>query len=513
MNGADLLLDSALQINSGSGVALIADDVSVSYRELDTAANRAGAAFLKLGVKKADRVLMIVSDRKEFFFAYLGAMKIGAVPVALNLRLSESELAYIIDDSQAALLIIDDVFSETAKIALGSANHLPRVIQTGGTLTNPGWVDFDSLISTVSKPVSSQSMNADDMALWMYTSGTTGRPKAVIHKLSSLIAAESYLKSIYGLKPGQRIYCSSKLFFAFSLGHCLIAALRIGASVILNPSWPDTDAVAKTVMTHHPDVILSVPTMYKNLLHNDPDLKQSFKSVTTFISAGEKLPESIYNKWLSATGKPIHEGIGATETLMMFLGNRPGDDYTGATGKPFPGVDVELRDESGKPVPEPGTPGVMWVKSPHLAVGYHHQPEQTKTAFVDGRYVTGDVFIKDDEGNYYHQGRADDMMKISGQWVSPAEIEDCIIKHPDVIEAAVIGIENKEGLIRLGLCLVSRGGPQERNELEQQLVQLMTSKLAVYKCPRRFIHLAELPRTASGKLQRFRLRQIIADGV
>jgi len=511
MNGADELLATALYGGLAESPAILAGEREISFSELAAAACRCGGAFRKCGVEAQDRVLLLVDDGPEFFFAYLGAMKIGAVPVALNLRTSAGELGFIIEDSGCKLIVVGPEFVALLEQAACDLTAKPVVVLSEGQsgdlpiLPDLMWGQPAELVSTLLDP--------DGMALWMYTSGTTGTPKAAVHRLRSLQAADRYLGAVYGVKPGERLFCTSKLFFAFSLGHILLAGLRLGATAVLNAGWPSAEAIAAVIERHRPDVVFSVPTLYRSLLEEDLAGSEAFRSVRHFISAGERLPENLFRKWLAATGHPILEGIGATEALMMFLGNRPEDYCPGATGKPFPGIEVRLVGETGETIADADTPGVLWVRSDCLAAGYWNQEALTAAAFDAGWYRTGDVFVRDGDGRYQHQGRADDMLKVSGQWVGPAEIEEAVLKNAKVSEAAVVGFEDGGGFVRLALCLVPRDPTVGRQTLEQELTDALTAELSIYKCPRRFVYLEELPKTATGKMQRFKLRALVAENL
>ncbi len=441
-------------------------------------------------------------------------MKIGAEPVAVNLRTSSDELAYMVADSACKLLVADTDFLPICVKAFDDLTASPLlVVAEQHSEEFPGLALLGGLMQGQPGEMPSRPMAADDMAFWMYTSGTTGKPKAVIHLQKSIPTLTRYLGPVYGVGPGDRIFCSSKLFFAFSLGHVLLGGLQLGATMILHAGWPSAEAIAQVVEDNYPTVMFSVPVLYRNLLDEGYGGSVGFQSVRHFISAGEQLPEGIFRKWQAVTGLPILEGIGASEAIIMFIGNRPDDFQAGSTGKPMPETDVRLVDDDDQPVTDPGIPGVLWVRCGSLAGGYWHQEEKTQTAFVDDWYCTGDVFVLDGDQRYYYQGRADDMLKISGQWVSPGEIEDCVLSSPDISEAAVIGVKNAEGFTRLALCLVPKDRKADHDQLQRNLSDLMTDKLSIYKCPRRFIYLNELPRTMSGKLQRFRLRELATDAV
>lgn len=508
-----MLLAPALEGGRADTPAILAGEVEVSYGELAAAACRCGHALRELGVEAQDRVLVLVDDGPALVFAYLGAMIIGAVPVALNLRASAGELGFVIEDSGCKLIVVGPEFVPLLEQAARPLACPPKVVMSAGRSEDPrqNFPNLPGLMEAQPAELAPTLLGPDDTALWMYTSGTTGVPKAVVHRLGSIPSAGRYLGEVYGVAPGERLFCTSKLFFAFSLGHILLAGFRLGATAVLSAGWPSAEAVAAVVERHRPGVVFSVPTLYQRLLDENLGASPAFRSVRHFISAGERLPETLLRQWMAVNGQPMLEGIGASETLMMFLANRPDDYCPGATGKPLPGTEVRLVGDSGEDILEAGAPGVLWVRSDCLAAGYWRRSDDTSAAFEAGWYCTGDVFRRDAEGRFRHQGRADDMLKVSGQWVSPAEIEDIVLKHPEVAEAAVVGVEDSGGLIHLALCLAPSDPAVDRENLERELTRALRAELSIYKCPRRFVYLAELPRTATGKTQRFKLRAIAAE--
>jgi len=510
MNAADELLGPALKRGQADEVAIIAGARKITYAELQAAAARSGGAFRELGVGRQDRVLLLADDGPEFFYVYLGAMKIGAVPVAINLRASAQELAFMVEDSGCRLIVTDSQFLDTVERAKGMSETFPPVVVTDSA---DGHDDILSLMVGRDERMHSVDLDPGDAALWMYTSGTTGEPKAAVHRLASLAHVPRYLKDLYGVHPGDTLFCSSKLFFAFSLGHMLLAGLMLGATMVLHTGWPNAEDVADTIETYEPDVVFSVPTFYRALISGGFAGSPAFRKVRHFISAGERLPEPLCRQWQTVTGQPLLEGIGATEVLVMFIGNGPKKFVPGATGKPYPGVEVKLTDEDGTAIKDTGVPGILWVKAPTLAEGYWHQPEKSAEAFKDGWYRTGDMFVCDPDGRYHHQGRGDDMLKISGQWVSPAQIEERVLENPKVMEAAVVGVTDTSGFVRLALCMILADLKTDREALEEEICEDLTGNLSIYKCPRRFVYLDDFPRTPTGKVQRFKLRQIAADEV
>ena len=511
MNMADVVLAPPLARGQHDDVAILCGDEAVTYAQLDERANRAGNALAALGVKPDDRVLLVVVDRPIFFYAYLGLLKIGAVPCALNLRLSIDDLAYTFADSGAPIVLADQDFVPACAQAIAKmAGVKPRLIVAHGDVA--GYESLAPLMQAASPALTSVQRSPDAPGFWMYSSGTTGKPKGVVHAQRTVYAAPAVYDTLMGVTKGDRLFCSSKLFFAYPLGAMMFAALQLGATVVLFPGWPDAKAIAEVVERHLPTIVMSVPTFYRNMLRDGVASLPGFKSVRHFMSAGEKLPLSLFDLWKEHTGRAIFDGIGATETCFLSISNRPDRMKPGTCGVPTPGTEVKLLAEDGSLVTRPNEPGVLWVKLIAVANGYWNLDAQTERVFKDRWYCTNDMFTFDADGFYEYQGRADDMLKISGQWVSPAEIEEHVLKHPKVSEAAVVGVPNDEGLVRLALFMVA---PQisvqpvpERQMFEKELQDTLVASLSIYKCPRRVFYVDSMPVTATGKLQRYALRQI-----
>jgi len=506
-NMAEALLRPSIERGQGHDIALVCGDETVTYSQLWVRVNQAGNACSNLGILVGDRVVLMVRDTPAFFYVYLGLMKIGAVPVAINLRLSAAEITYTMNDSEAKAIVLDDMFVADYSGVATDVNTNPVVITTD--VEHQNYYYLVKIMEQASPELDAVELNPQDPALWMYSSGTTGKPKGVVHSQKSISNADFLMGNLMGVGPGDRIYGSSKLFFAFSLAHCLLAPIKLGATVILYPEWPDALAVAAVVERYKPTILLSVPTFYRNMLRDGVAEKPDFKNVRYYITAGEKLPRSLFDQWMEATGRPMLEGIGATETCFLFLANRPDNMKPGTCGVPTPGTEVKVIDDDGSLVAEPNTPGVLWVKMGCVASGYWNMEQKTHEVFKDGWYCTNDMFTFDADGYYEYQGRADDMLKISGQWVSPAEIEEQVLKNTAVSEAAVVGVPNEDGLVRLVLFLVASQPDDATAELEEELTGSLKSNLSIYKCPRRMYFLDEMPLTATGKLQRFALRQMV----
>lgn len=508
VNMTEAILGPSLARGQEQDTAIYFGEETVTFGALNQRTNQTGNALRALGVSQGDRVLLMIKDSPNFLYVHLGTMKIGAVAIALNLRLSGGDLKYTIEDSEASILVIDEMFLPVYEEIASSLSHPVKVIVADKKMS--GYDHLADLIEGASDELEAAATSPDDPAFWCYSSGTTGTPKGVVHHHRMILGVNHLFGEMFGIGPGDRVYGSSKLFFAYSLGHVYLASLTRGASVILFPDWPDADAVAEVVEKYRPTVLLSVPTFYRNLMRGGVASNEAFKQVRYYISAGEKLPTALFDLWLEATGQPIYEGIGATETINLFLANGPGSVKAGTCGKITPGTEVKLVGENGEIVAEPNSSGVLWTRMVSIAGSYWKLPEKSSEVFQDGWYCTNDSFMFDEEGWYEYQGRADDMLKISGQWVSPTEIEDHVLRHEKVSEAAVVGVANEDGLVRLVMFMVSPEPEENRQDLEKEVQDSLVAALSIYKCPRRIIFVEAMPTTATGKLQRHALRELAA---
>ena len=506
MNITDAVLGPALARGQENDAAILSTGGTVTFGQLAERVNRAGNVFTAAGIGRGERVLLLVTDRPEFFYIYLGLLKIGAVPVALNLRLSAGDIAFTIDDAACTGFVLEAQFADLFTEAAAMAASKPAAFSVDAPMD--GYGHIPALMDAASTELASVLSAPDDPGFWMYSSGTTGKPKGVVHCQRTALDAKHMLGQLMEVGPGDRVFASSKLFFAFSLAHVMIATLNLGAAAILYPDWPDAEAVGDIVETYRPTILLSVPTFYRNMLRDGVAKGDGFKDVRYYLSAGEKLPRTLFDAWQDATGRPVLEGIGATETCFLFLANRPDRMSPGTCGVPTPGTEVKILAQDGGPEIAPGEAGVLWVRMGCVAQGYWNLEQRSAAVFKDGWYCTNDMFSIDEGGFYEYQGRADDMLKISGQWVSPAEIEERVLANPLVDEAAVVGVPNEDGLIRLALFMVAPGAGADTVQFEKELQDDLCENLSIYKCPRRMFYLDEMLLTATGKLQRFALRDI-----
>lgn len=508
INASDEILGPTLAAGRGADAAILFNDDTITFAQLDAEVSRFGNA-LTPHLGKGDRALLLLKDSPDFVAAFLGIMRIGAVAVPISTRLTAEDLAFVMADSGAKALIIDDDFRAQYRRAIEINGWRPPLVAVRG-----GEIEGARKLADVLAGASAErppvTTVAGDPAYWLYSSGTTGRPKGAIHVHGNIATGDQFLAA-FGFGPGERVFSSSKLFFAYALGHVLLGGLHSGSTIILYDGWPDGEAIVRMVERYRPTIMASVPAFYRSLLREGLAERPCFNAVRQYLSAGEALPESLYARWLEATGRPIVEGIGATETIWLMVGGTPASHMPGATGKPYPYCEAKLLDLDDRPVTAPDEPGILWVRMGSLCRGYWQQPQKTAAAFRDGWYRTGDTFIIDRQGWWHHQGRADDLLKISGQWVSPTEIEECAITVPGVAEAIVVGAQDEDGLVRLTMFLVAAAG--DPNEVYQRVQDKLLGTLSKYKCPRRIVFMEAIPRTATGKARRFQLRNWLASNL
>lgn len=503
MNAAEAVLRPALAAGHARKPALKWRDETVSYERLYDRVLRAAAVVKTHGVEPEQRVALLLKDYPGLVIAYLGAMAAGAVPVAINLRATAADLAHVLADSRARLLILDREFMITAQAALERLSPRPAVILAEAA--NPHRDAWMALVGKSEPLAAPLAMARDDMAFWIYTSGTTGAPKAAVHLHKDVLNATDYT-NVLGLGPGDTVFATSKLFFAYSLGNAMFASLRKGATTVLLDSWPDPDTVAGVVEAHEPTLVFSVPTLYRNMLERRVAAAPAFRQVRHYVSAGERLPAELWRRWKEATGVSILDGMGTSETIYMILTNRPDATKPGSSGRPVPGVECKLADAEGNPVPA-GEPGILWAKIASRADRYWNAQAKSQEVFQGAWLRSGDMYAVDADGYWHHQGRADDMLKISGQWVSPGEIEDAVLAHAGVKDACAVGLPDADGLPRVALFVVPPHAGANEVALAENIRAALKAHLSPYKIPKWINLVPEIPRTATGKAQRFVLKQ------
>ncbi|MEK6243493.1 MAG: AMP-binding protein [Pseudomonadota bacterium] len=487
----------------GSRAALICGAQTLSYAELAARVARAANALRALGVAPGDRVLLLMRDTLEFAAAWLGAVHAGAVAVALNSKLSEAEYRHIRADSGARLAIVEDVFAlARPDLAAEHARAGSLVIAGQNTGRAPSWRDALARAAAGATPFDAR---AENPAFWLYSSGTTGKPKGIIHAHRSLLPAGQAQRQVVGLAPGEKTFATSKLFFAYALEHGFLGPLATGATAILEPDWPDAETVLARIERHRPAAFFSVPTFYRRLLALGAARLAPFREVRRFVAAGERLPAQLIEQWRTATGGEILSLYGMSETFCACIVTPPGTSNGLRTGKPLAGVDTQLRTPHGEAAAA-GEAAELWLRHPALALGYANLPQQTAAQFRDGWFCTRDLFAKDAEGFFSHQGRSDELVKIAGQWVQPGELEEAVAGDPAITEVACVRVTDGEGFECLALFVATRGDAAHALAAAGQACE---RKLPRFKRPKWIRAVAELPRTATGKVQRFKLRELI----
>jgi benzoate-CoA ligase len=475
-----------------------------SYGELSDRVARFGAVLRSLGIKREERVLLALTDTVDWPVAFLGCLKAGVIAVPVNTLLTEDDYRFMLADSRAKLLVVSDVLYPKFEKLIAEKGDLEQVIVSGGDAH--GHKSFDELI-TAAKPESyTAPTTSDDMAFWLYTSGSTGKPKGAVHVHASLkLTADLYGTPVADIKESDVVYSVAKLFFAYGLGNAMTFSLSVGATTVLLGERPTPDGVAALLRKHPITVFYAVPTFYAAFLASPNAPKREEVKIRRCISAGEALPEEIARNWQARYGVEISDGLGTTEMLHIYLTNRPGATKYGTTGKAVPGYDIKLIGEDGNEAKQ-GEMGELYVRGPTSAIMYWNNRDKSRTTFQGEWTRSGDKYIEDAEGYYICCGRQDDMLKVSGMYVSPFEVEAALSSHPDVLEAAVVGWGDEQKLIKPKAFVVLKEPDKASDALMRALQEHCKAKLAPYKYPRWIEFRKELPKTATGKIQRFKLR-------
>ncbi|MDH5245370.1 MAG: benzoate-CoA ligase family protein [Betaproteobacteria bacterium] len=507
-NAAHDLIERNLVAGRADKIAYIDDAGTYTYGELAERVNRCANALTALGLAPEQRVLLCHLDGIDFPAAFLGAIKAGIVPIAANTLLTTHDYDYMLRDSRARALIVSAALLPAFAPLLGRQPHLAHVIVSGAGDEAASAPHHSLAGLTAAAPTSftPAETTCDDACFWLYSSGSTGAPKGTVHLHSSLIqTAELYAKPILGIREDDVVFSAAKLFFAYGLGNGLTFPLSVGATTVLMAERPTPAAVFARLRRHQPTIFYGVPTLYAALLAS-PDLpKQGELRMRRCTSAGEALPADIGRRWTERFGVEILDGLGSTEMLHIFLSNRPGKVRYGTSGMPVPGYDLKIVGDDGHPLPA-GQVGELQINGPTAAMAYWNNREKTRNTFQGLWTRSGDKYSIDPDGYYVYSGRSDDMLKVGGIYVSPIEVESALITHPAVLEAAVIGRADEEELVKPMAYVVLKAGQQESGALAEELRQHVKTQLAPYKYPRWIEFIGELPKTATGKIQRFKLR-------
>ena len=498
-NVAVPFIDRHLVEGRGDKVAIRAADGDWTYARLAEEVAKAGNLLKSWGLAPCDRVLMAVRDCPEFIALFFGAIKAGFVPVAVNTMLRPQDYTFLIGDCACAVLVYSEAFGAVVRPGLDDCLHTPAYVRT--------MEDFAAEAASRPGALEPAPATALDECFWLYSSGSTGNPKGVVHPHRSMVCtSERFAANTAGLREDDTVFSASKLFHSYGFGNAMTFPLWVGATTVLSDLRVTPRMSFETIERFRPTVFFGVPTLYAQQLRAMEDGRPDLSSLRICISAGEALPGDVFRRWKERTGTAILDGLGSTENLHIFIANRPDDIRPGASGRPVSGYEVKLVDDRDNEIAEPDAIGTVWVKGESAARLYWNNPEKTARTMRGEWLNTGDMYYRDADGYYHNAGRGDDMMKVGGLWCSPFEIEARLIEHPMVLEAAVVGHADEDGLIKPAAYVVLNDPEDAGDALEDALVAHCRDGLAHYKYPRWFHFVDDLPKTATGKIQRFRLR-------
>jgi benzoate-CoA ligase len=504
--------DHLLQANAGrpDKAAFIDDLGSVSYAQLSDRVRQLAAGLRAIGIKREERVLLLMQDSTDWPVSFLGAIYAGLVPVAVNTLLTADDYAYMLEHSRAQAVLVSGALLPALTTAMVKSDHEVQKVIVSRPIAplHPSEVDFEAFVGAHAALVRPASTNADDPGFWLYSSGSTGRPKGTVHSHANPYWTNAlYGRAVLGLRESDVCFSAAKLFFAYGLGNALTFPMAVGATTLLMAERPTPDATFKRwlggVGGVKPTVFYGAPTGFAGMLASPNLPKAADVALRLVSSAGEALPAELGERFQRHFGVDIVDGIGSTEMLHIFISNRPERVRYGSTGWPVPGYEIQLRGDDGQPVPD-GEPGDLYIHGPSAAMMYWGNRAKTAETFQGGWTKSGDKYIRNDDGSYTYGGRSDDMLKVSGIYVSPFEVEATLVQHPAVLEAAVIGVPDAEGLTKTKAYVVLKAGGAAT---EAELKAFVKDRLAPYKYPRQIEFIAELPKTATGKIQRFKLRE------
>ena len=490
--------------------AIECGEARITYGQLFALVNQLGNGLKSLGVRIEERVLLLLLDTPEFAVSFFGTIKIGAIPVPVNTLLKPADYKYLLNNSRARVAVVSDSLLPLLQaISRNELRYLETIVVVGGEAP-AGTLSFEDLTRNSPSELEPAPTRKDDAAFWLYSSGSTGQPKACVHlQHDMVVSTERYAKAILKISEADRFFSVAKLFFAYGLGNGLYFPLAVGATSVLLPGPPRPQSVFEVIERHRPTLLFSVPSNYVKLLAQaaPPEREFDLSSIRHAISAGEALPASTFHRFKQRFGVEILDAIGSTEALHMMISNAPGAVRPGSSGKIIPGFEARIVDDNDQPVAQ-GEIGSLLVKADSTCAYYWNEHEKTKDTLAGHWLRTGDKYRQDEDGYFWYAGRSDDMTKVSGVWVSPIEIESVLTEHPAVQEVAVVFLKDADELSRPVACVVLRNGDVSP-QLARELQEFVLDRLPVYKRPHSVEFLPELPKTATGKVQRFKLRALL----
>ncbi|GHO49588.1 benzoate-CoA ligase family protein [Ktedonospora formicarum] len=508
-NAASYFLDRHLAEGRGERTAIYYEGNAYTYAQIAEQANRVGSGLSELGIEMEQRVALILLDSPAFAASFFGALKLGAVPVPMNTMLRPDDYIYLLNDCRAKVLCVHAELWRAIRHILPRLLYLRHVVVVGleqsGERENATCHDFELWLRRASPDLKAARTSKDDSAFWLYSSGSTGFPKGCVHLHHDMTyCCEYYAKPILQINERDICFSASKLFFAYGFGNGLYFPFAVGASAVHYPGRPQPEAVFQAIEQYRPTIFFGSPALYANMLASGKSYDLS--SLRLCVSAGEALPADIWRRWQQRYGVEILDGIGSTEILHIFISNRTGEVRPGSTGKIVPGYEARIVDERGAEV-APGEMGTLLIRGDSTAACYWNKHEKTLDT-MRGRWIaTGDTYTQDADGYYWYGGRVDDMLKVNGLWVSPAEVEGALMAHPAVLQAAIVGAADQDELIKPRAYIVLQSDHEPSETLVNELKTFVKARLASFKAPQWIEFVSELPMTATGKIQRFVLRE------
>ena len=516
-NAADYFVDRNIRQGRGHKIAIYTEHRNYTYNDVQKMVNKTANAMRDRGLRIEERVMMLMLDVPQFYAIFWGAIKLGAIPIPVNTMLNPEDYEFYLNDSRARLLVVSEELLPLINKIKGDLPYLRDIIVISEV--EGAHIPFKQKYKSAPATIKTTSTTRDDVGFWLYSSGSTGSPKGAIHsQYDMVVTSNAYAKGILGLTEDDICLSAARLFFAYGLGNGMYFPLSAGCSAVLNPHRPTPETMFRSLEKFRPTIFFGIPTLYGQMLEYqvrmdrekgvkaDPNADHALSSVRICVSGGEALPPDIYKRWKDRYGVNILDGMGSTEMAHIFLSNSPGEIKLGSTGKPVPGYELKLVDHEGNEVPQ-GDIGTLLVKGDSAAQFYWHKRQKSRQT-MQGEWInTGDKYYIDSDGFYWCAGRADDMLKVGGIWVSPVEVENCLGEHEAVLENAVVGWRDDKGLVKPKAFVVLREGFVPSEELAEELKKWVLEKLPKFKYPRWIEFLPALPKSATGKTQRFKLRQ------